>query len=208
MGQLYLLLGKWNYIWLNNPRVLCLQSLKAEAYKQREKVSGQVNDNFCFTFNHWCCWNSLTNMPWTCHTLTHSWYTQLILWVSYKHALYALSGEKIVKFSVHLNHPSTMGEIMLRTGKEFGYHKENVCVTCPNLPKMGIRTGTMKSLGRTLKFISRLDSGLYESVQLQYITWIRWTLLLCFVVICYQCSRWNHIIHLPISFRVIVKSLI
>ena len=39
---------------------------------------------------------------------------------------------------------------MLRTGKIFYNHIEIVCVTCPNILKMGIRTGATKSLGRTL----------------------------------------------------------
>ena len=40
---------------------------------------------------------------------------------------------------------------MLRTGKKISYHIGIVCVTCPNLLKMDIWTGVMKSLGRTLQ---------------------------------------------------------
>ena len=55
--------------------------------------------------------------------------------------------------SVLPNHPSQMGKIMLRTGKKFCYHIGIVCVTCPNLLKMGVRTGAVKHLGRTLIWI-------------------------------------------------------
>ena len=45
---------------------------------------------------------------------------------------------------------SHIGKIMVRTGKKFCYHIGIVCVTCPNLLKMGIQIGAMKSLGRIL----------------------------------------------------------
>ena len=44
---------------------------------------------------------------------------------------------------------SQMDEIMLETGKKFCYHIGIVCDTFPNLLKMGMRTGAIKSLGRT-----------------------------------------------------------
>ena len=43
-------------------------------------------------------------------------------------------------------------EVMFRTGKNFGNQFEIVCITCPNILKMGVRTGAMKNLGRTLPF--------------------------------------------------------
>ena len=39
-----------------------------------------------------------------------------------------------------------MGKVMLRTGKKFCYHIRIGCVTCPNLLKMAIPIGAMKSL--------------------------------------------------------------
>ena len=45
-----------------------------------------------------------------------------------------------------------MGKIMLRIGKIFHNQIEIVCVTCPNIIKMGIRMGATKSLGRKLKY--------------------------------------------------------
>ena len=43
-----------------------------------------------------------------------------------------------------------MDKIMVQKNKKFCYHKGIVCVTCPNLLKMGIGTGDMKSWGKTL----------------------------------------------------------
>ena len=42
---------------------------------------------------------------------------------------------------------------MLRMGKKIYHHVGIVCVTGPNPLKMAIRTGAMKSLGRTLKVL-------------------------------------------------------
>ena len=49
--------------------------------------------------------------------------------------------------------PSTTGKIILRMSKKLFNHIGIACVTCPNLLKMGIRMGAMKSLVRTLEML-------------------------------------------------------
>ena len=66
------------------------------------------------------------------------------------------------EISVLPNHPS---QIMLWTGKKFCYHMGIVCVTCPNLFKMGLQLGDMKSLGRTLEVYRMIRIYIYISVQ-------------------------------------------
>ena len=60
-----------------------------------------------------------------------------------------------VSISVLPNHLSQTGKIMLQMGKKFCHHIGVVYVTCSNILKMGIRMGTMKSLGRTLSILRK-----------------------------------------------------